>query len=80
MTAKTCLAPKDVITQISLMFCFQSIGGSILISVGKSIFIHSLLFSLSTVVAVIVSTGATHLRNVVPPQFLKALLIAYNTT
>ena len=82
MAAQACLAPKDVMTGIALMFFFQGIGGSIFISVGESVFTHSLVSQLSTIAgldpATIVNTGATDLRNAVPPQVLGALLVAYN--
>ena len=82
MAAQTCLARKDVMIGISLMFFFQGLGGSIFISVGESVFTHSLVSQLGTVAdldpAMIVNTGATDLRNVVPLQLLEALLVAYN--
>jgi len=81
MAAQTCLDKKDVMTGIALMFFMQGLGGSIFISVGQLVFMHSLVSHLSKVAdldpSLIVHTGATELRNLVPPQYLEVLL-AYN--
>ncbi|KAH7342539.1 major facilitator superfamily domain-containing protein [Rhexocercosporidium sp. MPI-PUGE-AT-0058] len=84
MAAQTCLAKKDVMIGVSLMFFMQGIGGSIFVSVGQTVFTQSLISKLSKVAdisvppAMIVRTGATELRNIVPPQYLHLVLIAYN--
>jgi hypothetical protein len=82
MAAQTCLDKKDVMTGIALMFFMQGLGGSIFISVGQLVFMHSLVSHLSKVAdldpSLIVHTGATELRNLVPPQYLEKVLLAYN--
>jgi len=82
MAAQTCLDRKDVMTGVSLMFFMQGLGGSIFVSIGQTVFTHSLVSHLSKVAnlnpAMIVNTGATELRNLVPPQYLQNVLVAYN--
>ncbi|KAG4439917.1 hypothetical protein IFR05_004592 [Cadophora sp. M221] len=84
MAAQTCLAKKDVMIGVSLMFFMQGIGGSIFVSVGQTVFTQSLISKLSKVAdisvppAMIVKTGATELRNIVPPQYMHLVLVAYN--
>ena len=82
MAAQTCLSKKDVMTGVALMFFFQGLGGSIWLSVGEVVFTNSLVKYLQDVPGVtveeIVHTGATDLRSIVEPQFLNAVLVAYN--
>ena len=82
MAAQTCLDKKDVMTGVPLMFFFQGLGGSIFISIGQTVFSHSLVSNLSKVAhldpSMIIKTGATDLRNLVPAQYLSAVLVAYN--
>ncbi|CZT01043.1 related to transporter (major facilitator superfamily) [Rhynchosporium agropyri] len=84
MAAQTCLAKKDVMIGVSLMFFMQGIGGAIFVSIGQTVFTQRLIANLSKVggisipPAMIVRTGATELRNIVPPQYLHLVLIAYN--
>jgi len=82
MAAQTCLSRKDVMIGVSLMFFMQGLGGSIWISIGQTIFNHSLVANLSGVgnlnPAIIVHTGATELRKLVPVASLPAVLLAYN--
>merc|ERR1712093_799860 len=84
MAAQTCLAKKDVMIGVSLMFFMQGIGGAIFVSIGQTVFTQSLISKLSNVAditvspAAIVRTGATELRNIVPAQYLRLVLVAYN--
>lgn len=84
MAAQTCLAKKDVMIGVSLMFFMQGIGGAIFVSIGQTVFTQSLISKLSKVAditiapAMIVRTGATDLRDIVPPQYLRLVLVAYN--
>jgi hypothetical protein len=85
MGAQTSLSKKDVMTGVSLMFFFQGIGGSIFISAAETVFTHSLVKNLTKVATditpeMIVKSGATQLRNIVPPQFLDEVLVAYNAS
>ena len=82
MAAQTCLDKKDVMTGVSLMFFMQGLGGSIFVSIGQIVFTHSLVSHLANVtdlnLSMIVNTGATELRNFVPPQYLETVLVAYD--
>ena len=82
MAAQTCLDKKDVTTGVALMFFFQGLGGAIWLSVGEVVFTNSLVRNLQGVPGVttelIVHTGATDLRTIVQPQYLDAVLVAYN--
>ena len=82
MAAQTCLAKKDVMTGVALMFFMQGLGGAVFVSVGQTVFSQSLVKKLSAVTnvspALILHTGATDIRNIVPPQYLDKVLLAYN--
>lgn len=82
MAAQTCLGRKDVMTGVALMFFFQGLGGAVWLAVGQTIFSHSLVKHLGKVAelnpALIVNTGATDLRKLVPAHLLPAVLQAYN--
>jgi hypothetical protein len=87
MAAQTCLAKKDVMTGVSLMFFTQGLGGAIFISIGQTVFTTSLISKFSALAAssdfsippsMIVNTGATDLRDLIPVQYLPQALVAYN--
>jgi MFS family permease len=82
MAAQTCLGRKDVMIGVSMMFFFQSLGGAIWLSVAEVVFANSLVKNLEGIAgiqtSVIVNTGATDLRTLVPPEFLDVVLVAYN--
>ncbi|TAQ89109.1 hypothetical protein B7494_g2571 [Chlorociboria aeruginascens] len=82
MAAQASLDKKDVMTGVSLMFFMQGIGSSIFISIGQAVFNHSLLRHLTAVAdlnpELILNTGATDLRNLVPGEMLDFVLKAYN--
>jgi MFS family permease len=88
MAAQTCLAKRDVMTGVALMFFMQGLGGSIFVTIAQTIFTKSLIQKLSIAAAsmanvhltpeVIVNTGATDLRHIVPLQYLGEVLVAYN--
>lgn len=87
MAAQTCLAKKDVMTGVSLMFFMQGLGGAIFISIGQTVFTISLTKQFSALSGIagfeispglIVNTGATNLRDLVPAQYLPEVLVAYN--
>lgn len=83
VAAQTVLPKKDVATGISLMMLGQTLGGSIFISVGQTVFANKLITELQQVLsgnlaALVTNIGATDLRNVVQPQDLPAVLTAYN--
>lgn len=82
MAAQTCLERKDVMTGVSLMFFMQGLGGAIMVTVGQTVFTHSLITNLGKVAnldtAQIVNSGATDLKSLVPPAMLHNVLVEYN--
>jgi len=84
LAAQTVLKRQDVPTGIALMFFAQQIGGAIFISVGQNVFDTKLVTGLVKLVPslspeVIVNTGATDLRKIVPTQDLHLVLEVYNS-
>ena len=83
MSAQTCLAKNDVMTGVSLMFFFQGLGGAVWLSIAQTIFNQALVSHLRGIAnldpTILVRTGATELKNVVPEQLLGAVLKAYNS-
>ena len=82
MAAQNTLKRPDVPTGVSLMIFSQSLGGAVFISIGQNIFSNRLISGLASVPGlnsdIVVSTGATDLRNVVAAQYLPRVLFAYN--
>lgn len=64
------------------MFFCQGLGGSVFVTIGQTVLTHSLVSNLSKVTklnpSLIVNTGATELRDLVPPQYLDVVLVAYD--
>lgn len=61
----------------------QTLGGALFISVAQNIFTNRLLTNLEQLVpnldaTIVISAGATDLKNVVDPGDLQAVLTAYN--
>ena len=82
VAAQTVLPAKDVPTGTSLMFFTQSLSGAIFISVAQNLFTSRLVDGLSSFEglnpSLILTTGATDLRKVVPPELLEKILVPYN--
>lgn len=82
MSAQTCLSKKDVMTGVSIMFFFQGLGGSIFVTVGQTVFSHSLVSNLGKIASLdtaqIVNSGATDLKALVPANMLETVLVQYN--
>jgi hypothetical protein len=76
------LSRADVPLGIALMFFMQQLGGSVFLSVGQNIFSSQLVDSLSGIASldteVIINTGATALRSIVPPSELGTVVDAYS--
>ena len=72
----------DVPIGMAMMFFMQQLGGSIFLGVGQNIFSTKLVDSLSGVAGldtqVIINTGATALRSIVPPDQLDVVVQAYS--
>jgi MFS family permease len=84
MAAQTCLDKIDIPTGVSLMFFGQQLGGTVFVSVGQNVLSSRLIAGLLAAkvpgldASMVVNTGATNLRDVVKPEFLAAVLKAYN--
>jgi MFS family permease len=84
MAAQTCLPKIDVPTGVSLMFFAQQLGGTVFVSVGQNILSSRLISGLAAAripgldPGIVVNAGATNIRNVVRPEYLGAVLKAYN--
>jgi MFS family permease len=84
MAAQTCLDKIDVPTGVSLMFFGQQLGGTVFVSVGQNVLSSRLIAGLLAAkvpgldASMVVNTGATNLRDAVKPEFLAAVLKAYN--
>lgn len=80
--AQAVLARKDASIGVSLMFFGQSLGGAIFVCIGQAVFTNNIADSLSQIPglnpSLIITTGATQLRDVIPVQDLPAVLSAYN--
>ena len=83
MAVQTCLPPRDVAIGTAIIMFSQTLGGSLFVSVGQNVFENQLLKNLEAVVPdfpanVVLSTGATYLKNAVPPQYISRVLVAYD--
>ncbi len=80
--AQTVLPRKDVSTGSSLMMFTQSLGGAISVSIGSNVFTSGVVSGLAGVpnlsIGAVLNTGPTDLQSVIPPQYLKIALQAYN--
>ncbi|WEW58677.1 hypothetical protein PRK78_004145 [Emydomyces testavorans] len=76
---------KDMSSTNAIMIFFHSIGGTLSLAVGETIFLASLRRNLPIEAplvnpAAIMKAGPTNLRNTVPPDQLKGVLKAYTTS
>ena len=82
LPAQNVLLRADVPLGVALMFFMQQLGGSVFLAVSQNIFSSSLVDSLSGIAGldtkVIVNTGATALRNIVPLAQLESVIDAYS--
>ncbi|KAF7367349.1 Major facilitator superfamily transporter [Mycena sanguinolenta] len=83
IAVQTVLDLKDVPTGTAINIFLQSLGGSLFISVAQSVFQNKLISELVARVPgispeLILTAGATNLKNAVDPQYLSAVLEVYN--
>lgn len=82
LVPQTVLKRADVPLGMAMVFFMQQLGGSIFLSVSQNIFANKLVNLLSGVAGldaeVIVNTGATDLRRVVPASQLRTVVGAYS--
>lgn len=85
VVVQTVLPKEDIPIGTAVMMFAQTLGGALFISVGQNVFTNSLLKNLKAVVPdldtnIVLTTGATELRNRIAPQFIDGVLSAYNKT
>ncbi|KAJ7667073.1 putative MFS multidrug transporter [Mycena rosella] len=82
IAAQTVLSLQDIPTGTSLIMFMQTLGGALFVSVGQNVFTNKLVSGLAQVPgvnsAIVLSAGATSLRNSVDAQILPAVLSVYN--
>ena len=82
LAAQTVLPPSDISIGMSLMTLMQQIGGSIFLAVDQNVLSTKLVQQLSNVAGldanIVLNTGATGLRKVVPDNVLNIVIDAYN--
>ena len=82
LAPQTVLSRADVPLGMALMFFMQQLGGAVFLSVGQTIFASQLVGNLAGKAAldpnVIVNTGATALRNLVPASEYATVIEAYS--
>jgi hypothetical protein len=84
MIAQTVLDIDDTPTGTAALIFFQTLGGAIMISVAQNVFQNRLVANLEAVfpgldpLRLLGSTGATNLQDVVPPEYLPRVLVAFN--
>jgi len=83
IAAQTVLQRKDIAIGSALMMFAAQISGAIFVPIGESVFENNLLKHLNGIPgvdgSVVLNTGATEIRYVVPQEALGAVLGAYNT-
>ena len=83
IAVQTVLPKKDVPIGTAIVMFSQTLGGALFISVAQATFTNQLLKNLQAVVpdlsaALVMATGATELKNVIPKEYLTGVLVAYN--
>ncbi|KAL7893586.1 major facilitator superfamily domain-containing protein [Trichoderma sp. SZMC 28014] len=82
LAIQTVLPKEEIPTGVAILFFAQQLGGAIFVSVGQTILSTLLVSRLSEIPGLdpmmIVKTGATELAKTVPPEFLSAVINAYN--
>ncbi|KAK4546220.1 hypothetical protein LTR36_002357 [Oleoguttula mirabilis] len=85
IAVQTVLPKEDVPIGTALMMFCQTLGGALFISVAQNVFTNRLLSNLKEAapgvdLALVLSTGATSLRDVIPEQYLPGVQVAYNNS
>ncbi|QSZ35457.1 hypothetical protein DSL72_008327 [Monilinia vaccinii-corymbosi] len=84
LAVQVCLPDADISTGIALMFFAQGLGGTVFVTVGQMVFSYELVAGISALnlhalpSALVLHTGATEIRNIVPPFYIEAVLMVYN--
>lgn len=82
LAVQAVLPREDVSTGMAVTFFAQQLGGAIFVTVGQTILSTELVKKLAHIQGMdpmmIVKTGATELRKIVPPQYIGDVINAYN--
>ena len=83
ISVQVALPPKDMPTGNAITIFSNTLGGALSVSIAQNIFSNFLLQQLEAKapmapIALIIQAGATHVREVTPPQLLEPVLEAYN--
>jgi hypothetical protein len=83
IAAQTALPLKDVPIGTAIMMFAQTLGGALMVSVGQNVFTNQLTKNLIKYVpgidsSIVLTAGATQLKNQVPKEFYGQTLVAYN--
>ncbi|KAF7309754.1 Major facilitator superfamily transporter [Mycena indigotica] len=82
MAAQTVLSLEDIPTGTSLLMFLQTLGGALFVSVGQNVFTNKLVEGLREIPGVdptiVLSAGATSLRQRVASELVGAVVEAYN--
>lgn len=83
LAAQTVLRKQDVPIGTAIMMFSNTIGGAIFVSVAQNVFTNALLDNIIELVpglrpGVVLATGATALKNVIPAKDLAGVQLAYN--
>jgi len=85
IAAQTVLPKQDIPIGTAIIMFSQTLGGALFISVAQNVFTNTLLKNLKQVVpdldsALVLATGATSLKSVIPSQFYAGVQTAYNAS
>lgn len=83
MAVQTVLDIRDVPTGTALIAFMQTLGGSLFVSVGQTVFTNGLADGLVAKVPgldpqIVLATGATSIKNVIPDEFLDSVIQVYS--
>ncbi|KAK3631965.1 MFS sugar transporter [Elasticomyces elasticus] len=83
VAVQTVLPTEDIPIGTAIVMFSQTLGGALFISVAQNVFTNTLLSNLKKVVpgldpAVIMATGATSLKTVIPAEYYAGVQVAYN--
>lgn len=85
VAVQTVLPADDIPIGTATMMFSQTLGGALFISVGQNVFTNQLIKNLNAVVpdldsSLVLTVGATELKNAIEARFLPGVLTAYNLT
>ena len=83
ISVQVALPPKDMPTGNAITIFSNTLGGALSVSIAQNIFSNFLLQQLeekapTAPIAIIINAGATHVREVTPPQLLEPVLEAFD--